>query len=162
MPDVNPRILTVINPFRRKKYMRKRFIILGLMLLILAACNGASNNGNTTNQGQAPANAIEIDIIYAPESDEYMQEIMRRFNEAYRAGNNPVTGERLTSSERPVFIQGQSGSSGVVMQQIVNAVTNPGSSNIAQPTIFQPSVSHWLALANFETRRELFDLADSP
>ena len=140
--------------------MRKLFILLGLMLL-LTACN-AIGGGNNNGPGSPPANAIEISIIYAPESNEYMQEIMRRFNEAYRNGNNPVTGERLASGERPVFITGESGSSGVVMRQVVNAVTNPGSGNIAQPTIFQPSVSHWLALANFEARRDLFDLADSP
>jgi Ca-activated chloride channel family protein len=32
---------------------------------------------------------------------------------------------------------------------------------VKRPTIFQPSVSHWLALANYQSGRELFNLADS-
>jgi Ca-activated chloride channel family protein len=47
------------------------------------------------------------------------------------------------------------------MQQIVNAVTIPTSSNVAQPTIFEPSVSHWLALANFQAGRQIFDLSEA-
>ena len=80
----------------------------------------------------------------------------------YRNGTNPVTGESLGSGERPIYVQGEPGSSGVIMQGIVRAVTNPTSPNAVTPTIFQPSVSHWLALANFQSGRELFDLADSP
>ena len=33
---------------------------------------------------------------------------------------------------------------------------------MARPTIFSPSVSHWLALVNFQTGRQIFDLSDSP
>jgi Ca-activated chloride channel family protein len=141
--------------------MRKLVILLSLLLVLLAACDTGGGGANG-NQGQAPANAIEITIIYAPESEAYLQEIMTRFNEAYRNNTNPVTGQRLQSGERPIFITGASGSSGTVMTQIVNAVTNPGSGNTVQPTIFQPSVSHWLALANYEANRDIFDLADSP
>lgn len=141
--------------------MRKLLSLIVLLMLALAACDSAGDSNNN-NLGEIPDNAIEITIIYAPESDAYMQDIMRRFNDSYRNGTNPVTGQGLQSGERPIYISGESGSSGVVTLQIVNAVTNPASGDIARPTIFQPSVSHWLALANHEANRDLFDLADAP
>jgi len=143
--------------------MRKLFILLTGILFALTACSssgGDNNNGN--NFGEPPENAIIVTIIYAPESDEYMQRIIPAFNEAYRNGTNPVTGESLASGERPIFVQGEPGSSGVVMEGIVRAITNPTSPNAVTPTIFQPSVSHWLALANYQSGRDLFDLANSP
>lgn len=141
--------------------MRKLFILITTLLLALTACNAIPGTDGTT-QGAIPDNAIIIDIIYAPESDDYMQIIIPAFNEAYRNGTNPVTGASLANGERPIYVQGEPGSSGVIMQGIVRAVTNPTSPNAVTPTIFQPSVSHWLALANFQSGRELFDLADSP
>lgn len=135
----------------------KHWIWMLVVLLALGACTGS---GDATPG--VPANAIEISIIYAPESEDYMKTIIPRFNESYRNGINPVTGERLAAGEKPIYVTGRSGSSGTVMQGIVNAVENPNSSNVERPTIFQPSVSHWLALANYETGRNLFDLADSP
>jgi Ca-activated chloride channel family protein len=135
----------------------KHWIWMLVVLLALGACTDA---GEAT--AGVPENAIEISIIYAPESEDYMKTIIPRFNESYRSGINPVTGERLASGEKPIYVTGRSGSSGTIMQGIVNAVENPGSSNVERPTIFQPSVSHWLALANYETGRTLFDLADSP
>lgn len=41
---------------------------------------------------------------------------------------------------------------------IVNAFVDPGSGNVYHPTIFQPSVSHWLDLVNFQTGRAVFNL----
>ncbi|MDQ7025234.1 MAG: VWA domain-containing protein [Anaerolineae bacterium] len=141
--------------------MRKLLSLIILLMFALTACNSVDGSDGSS-LGAIPENAIEITIIYAPESDAYMPEIMSRFNESYRNGRNPVTGQELQSGERPIYISGQPGSSGVVTLQIVNAVTNPASGDIARPTIFQPSVSHWLALANHEANRDLFDLADSP
>lgn len=141
--------------------MHRLRLILGLLaaLLLLAACD--NNGGDSSVSGEKPANAIEISIIYAPESKDYMVQFIPAFNEAYRRGTNPVTGQALRSDERPIYVTGVDGSSGTVMQGIVNAVLTPNSENIARPTIFQPSVSHWLALANYLARRELFDLANS-
>jgi Ca-activated chloride channel family protein len=48
------------------------------------------------------------------------------------------------------------------MQGIVNALIAPNNANVERPTIFAPSVSHWLALANYQSGREIFDLANSP
>ncbi|MFQ3658157.1 MAG: extracellular solute-binding protein, partial [Anaerolineae bacterium] len=139
--------------------MRGRWVLSVLVALaVLAGCTGDGGGSSSA----APANAIEITIIYAPESADYLPTIMNQFNESYRQGINPVTGQRLAAGERPIFITGRDGSSGTVMQGIVNAVLTPNSENVARPTIFQPSVRHWLALANYQARRELFDLADSP
>jgi Ca-activated chloride channel family protein len=135
------------------------FLMSGLLAaLLLGACTGSESS----TASSAPPNAIEISIIYAPESADYLPTIMNQFNESYRQGINPVTGQRLAAGERPIFITGRDGSSGTVMQGIVNAVLTPNSENVARPTIFQPSVRHWLALANYQARRELFDLANSP
>jgi Ca-activated chloride channel homolog len=132
---------------------RLTFVVLMIFLIILAGCD--------SNESDAPANAIQIEIIYAPESDLYMPQIIADFNQAYQEGRNPVTGERLASGEQRIFVTGRAGSSGTVMQGIVNAVIAPNNQNVARPTIFQPSVSHWLALANFQSGRQLFDLADA-
>lgn len=144
--------------------MRKLLFTLTSLLFALTACNAIGGDGGTEtdNFGEPPANAIIINIVYAPESDDYMQQIIPAFNEAYRNGTNPVTGQSLANGERPIFVTGETGSSGVVMQGIVRAITNPTSPNAVTPTIFQPSVSHWLALANFQSGRDLFDLNDSP
>jgi Ca-activated chloride channel family protein len=84
------------------------------------------------------------------------------FNRAFAEGRNPVTGQPLASGERPIYVTGKDASSGTVMQGIVNAVIAPGNVNVERPTLWSPSVSHWLALANYNTGRELFDLTDSP
>lgn len=139
--------------------MRGRWVLSVLAALaVLAGCTGSGGGGSAA----VPANAVEISIIYAPESADYLPTIMNQFNESYRQGINPVTGQRLAAGERPIFITGRDGSSGTIMQGIVNAVLTPNSENVARPTIFQPSVRHWLALANYQARRELFDLGDSP
>lgn len=137
-------------------------LLLLILLAVLAACD---NTGGNTNQGstgtvQRPSNAIDVSIIYAPESDLYMPQVIEDFNRAYAQGRNPITGDALASGETPIYVTGKSGSSGTVMQGIVNAIIAPNNQNVEQPTIFQPSVSHWLALANEQSGRELFDMSD--
>lgn len=109
-----------------------------------------------------PSDAIEISIIFAPEEELYIMDAIREFNQSYADGVNPVTGENLGSNERPIFITGRPGSSGTVHQGIINAIIAPNNANVEKPTIFSPSVSHWLALVNHQTGRQIFDLADSP
>lgn len=147
----------------------KRFnlwIVMMITAIALVACgdDGGSTTETTTDnnaqQQNIPDGAVVIDIIYAPESDQYMPKIIEDFNTAYRNGNNPLTGNTLASGDPVIYVQGAPGSSGTMMQAIVNAVTAPGNANTAQPTIFQPSVSHWLSLANFLSREEIFDLTD--
>jgi Ca-activated chloride channel homolog len=148
---------------KRHLWQKRPFwwLIVIVMLALLGACDGGGDASPTTAADAPPPNAIEISIIYAPESHDYMQKIIPDFNNAYRQGTNPVTGQPLANGERPIFIRGESGSSGTIMQGIVNAILIPNSENIKKPTIFQPSVSHWLALANFQAKRDLFTLSEA-
>lgn len=140
--------------------MHRRTVLLwGLMLaLIFAGCSG---NSGGTNTGGKPANAIEIALIYAPESDLYMPNIIAEFNRVSASGTNPVTGQAWGANQPPVWVVGQVGSSGTVAQGIVNAFIAPNNANVARPVIFQPSVSHWLALVNFQAGREVFNLSEA-
>ncbi|MCC6805124.1 MAG: VWA domain-containing protein [Anaerolineae bacterium] len=135
-----------------------------LIAALLVACSGNDQPSGQATQSVSTAcagNAIEISIIYAPESDLYMPQVMTDFNRAYREGKNPVTGSNLANGEQPICISGVPGSSGTVMQGIINAVIAPNNQNVARPVIFEPSVSHWLALANYQSGRQLFDLAET-
>lgn len=134
--------------------------VMALITFVTACGGGAAVNG--TPVVDKPSNAIEISIVYAPEFAPFMPQVINDFNRVYAGGRNPVTGQPLASGEQPVYVTGKDGSSGTIMQGIVNAVIAPGNANVVQPTIWSPSVSHWLALANYQTGRELFDLADSP
>ncbi|HLA45830.1 MAG TPA: VWA domain-containing protein [Aggregatilineales bacterium] len=150
-----------------KGWSRVLTVMLVLALAVVACDVGSSTDSATplpaaTDTPPIPEDAIEISIIYAPESDLYLKTAIEDFNRAYREGRNPLTGEPLADSENPIFVTGRSGSSGTVMQGIVNAFIAPNNVNVERPTIFAPSVSHWLALANFQAGREVFDLANSP
>lgn len=147
---------------------QKRLIALMLILVtgLLAACDlGSSSSGTPGAQSGKPANAIEVSIIYAPESALYMPRIIQSFNDLSSQGKNPVTGEAYASGAKPIWVvdptEGKGGSSGTVMQGIVNAIIAPNNQNVAKPVIYEPSVSHWLALANERSGRQLFDLANS-
>ena len=142
------------------------FVLMSILLLALVACDGGNQPSSTqvssTNNGVArPANAIEISIVYAPESEQYMPKVIEDFNRAMAQGQNPATGQALASGQRPVYITGEDGSSGTVMQGIVNAIIAPNNANVRRPTIFGPSVSHWYALANYQSGRSLFDLSQA-
>lgn len=152
-----------MNPFRM---LRLIFVIFSLAILV--GCTGETSQqsvvferGESPNVVERPANAIEISIIYAPESELYLPQAIEEFNRSYANGINPLTGQALTSGERPIYVVGKSGSSGTVMQGIVNAIIAPNNQNVERPTIFAPSVSHWLALANYFAGRELFNLAEA-
>ncbi len=152
-----------------------RFAIGLLMLWLLAGCQEAGIAGGGvpqpapgfeiyTENGAVPRarGAVDIYIVYSPESQQYMPELIRRFNQSYAEGKNPLTGAALGRDEQPIYVWGTdpvTGSSGTVMQGIVNAIVEPNNANVYRPTIYQPSVSHWLALANYASGRELFDLA---
>jgi len=137
----------------------KRFNFM--MIILLIASISCSTTVPSLGDGK-PENAIEISILYAPESDVYMKDAMAAFNTSYAKGINPVTNQPLGKDEKPIWITGASASSGTVEQGIINAIIAPNNANVAKPTIFEPSVSHWLALVNFQTGRQVFDLADSP
>jgi Ca-activated chloride channel family protein len=103
-------------------------------------------------------------IVYSPESQTYMPRIIQAFNTASAAGRNPVTGQNWASGQRPIYMRGQdptTGSSGTVAQGVINSFIAPNNENVYHPTIFQPSVSHWLELINFQTGRQVFNVAES-
>ncbi len=138
-----------------------RLVWIMLLVLLLAACDNNSPAAVVSDCSTQPlADSIQISIIYAPESDQYLPQVMRDFNCAWANGTNPVTGQPRASGDRPVFITGKQGSSGTVMQGIVNAIIAPNNQNVERPTIFSPSVSHWLALANEQTGQQLFDMGN--
>lgn len=111
-----------------------------------------------------PNNAIDVFILYSPESQQYMPRIIQQFNQLSTSGKNPVTGQDWASGESPIYVHGQqptTGSSGTAAQGVVNAIIAPSNANVYHPTIFQPSVSHWLALVNQQSGRDVFNLADA-
>lgn len=134
-----------------------RMMVL-LVLMVLAACNGGGDPGTNVS------NAVEVSIVYAPESALYMPQTIDEFNRLSAQGKNPVTGEAWASGQQPVRVvdltNGAGASSGTVMQGIVNAIIAPSNANVSRPVIFAPSVSHWLVLANELASRELFDLGN--
>ncbi len=155
--------------------------VLFVLLLALAACSGGGGGGQGGSaQGAAaapgttraiydqnggvgkPDNAIEVYIVYAPESQTYMPEIIRQFNQAYANGTNPLTGQSLAQGERPVYVWGtdpvDGGSSGTVAQDIINTLSVSNYDAVYRPTIFAPSVSHWLSIVNYETSQQVFDV----
>ena len=144
------------------RYKRLLLVTIGLFLTLLACSLGDVDLDSDSSSVRKPDDAIEISIIYAPESDLYLPEAIENFNRSYANGTNPLSGEKLGSDEKPIFVVGETGSSGTIHQAIVNAIIAPNNVLVAQPTIFAPSVSHWLALVNFEAGREIFDLNDSP
>ena len=147
--------------------MHRKTITMMILFIVftLIACGFGGlfeDGGAATSNVDKPDNAVEIEIIYAPESRLYLPEAIENFNRSYASGTNPITGQSLGSDEQPIFVIGREGSSGTIHQAIVNAIIAPNNSLVETPTIFAPSVSHWLALVNFEVGREVFDLNDSP
>ncbi|MFW5691916.1 MAG: VWA domain-containing protein [Chloroflexota bacterium] len=151
-----------------------RLFLLTVLVGLLAACSGESDStesvvfeqDNTSSQtvaqpGAIPEDAVVISIVYAPESELYLPQAIADFNSAFASGINPVTGAALADGERPIYVEGRQGSSGTVMQGIVNVYLAPNNENVERPVIFAPSVSHWLALVNYETGREVFMLNEA-
>lgn len=133
-----------------------------LLTFVLVSCNGSDQPAQPTSVANSCAgNAINIDIVYSPEFAPFMPQVMSDFNRAFAGGRNPVTGQALAQGETPICITGRDGSSGTVMQGIVNAFIAPNNQNVVRPTIFSPSVSHWLALVNYQAGRQVFDLSNS-
>ncbi len=151
-----------------------KFLLMLLPLLLSLACSFGSDDGGDSGitltgndtATACPANSVEIEIIYAPESELYLAgetyDAINQFNRAYADGRNPLTGQPLAEGERPICVKGEPGSSGRIAQGIINAIIAPNNTNVAKPTLFSPSVSHWLALVNYQAGRQIFDLADSP
>ena len=83
----------------------KRLIGILLIMLagILAACDFGGAGPSGVAQSGKPADAIDVSIIYAPESALYMPRVIQDFNQLSKEGKNPVTGQPLASGEKPVW-----------------------------------------------------------
>ena len=68
------------------------FVLMAALALVVVACGGeqpSSTRIETTPSGvQRPSNAIDISIVYAPESEQYMPQVIEDFNRAMAQGNN--------------------------------------------------------------------------
>jgi Ca-activated chloride channel family protein len=141
-------------------------LIVGAAVLIVAAVLCSRTAGQLVNRATGdfskPNNAIEVSLIYAPEEDLYIRDVITDFNRSYAQGRNPVTGKNLANGERPIWVEGINASSGTVAQGIVNAFVAPNNVNVSRPVIFSPSVRHWLALVNYQTGQPVFDVNGSP
>jgi Ca-activated chloride channel homolog len=116
---------------------------------------------NSVGEPQKPDNAIVVSLIYAPEEELYITQAITDFNRSMLNGVNPVDGGKLPGRE-VYWIEGKSMSSGTAEQGIVNAIIAPNNANVVQPTIYSPSVRHWLALVNYKTGRRIFDVDAAP
>lgn len=143
-------------------------IIVGaaILVVIIALLGRAVSNfiAGMSPTVERPANAIVVDFIYAPEFDKNLNvsTIITDFNRAFAQGRNPVTGQPLSGGERPIWIEGRSGSSGTVHEGIINAFIAPNNANVERPTLWSPSVRHWLALVNYQTGQRVFDVDGAP
>ena len=141
-------------------------LIVGAAVLVVAVALFSRTIGplvsRATGDFSKPSNAIEVSLIYAPEEDLYIRDVITDFNRSFAQGRNPVTGKDLANGERPIWVEGVSASSGTVAQGIVNAYIAPNNANVQRPIIFSPSVRHWLALINYQTGQTVFDVDGSP
>ena len=101
--------------------MKRLNLILIILILASISC---STSLPPLGEGK-PANAIEISIIYAPESDAYMKDVITAFNTSYAKGINPVSNQPLGKDEKPIWVTGESGSSGTVEQGIISGTIVP-------------------------------------
>jgi len=141
-------------------------LLVGVAVLIVVVVVGLRAVGGLLDGGNAnfskPQNAVEISVVYAPELDLYMRDVITDFNRSYAQGRNPVTGKELARGEKPIWVSGGPASSGTVAQGIINAVIAPNNANVERPTLFAPSVRHWLALVNYQTGQSVFDVNGAP
>lgn len=105
-----------------------------------------------------PPNTVAITIAYAPEEAVYLVPAIEAFNASFAKGIDPLTEKQLSETEQRIFVIGYAASSGTAHQGIINAILAPSNANVERPTIYAPSVSHWPALVNQQTGRDIFDL----
>jgi Ca-activated chloride channel homolog len=91
-----------------------------------------------------PEGATEIVLYYAPESDLYLPAIIAEFNKSVGS---------------QYYVTGYQVSSGTAHTRIAEVVTEKrqdftfGAAMLPPPTIFQPSVRHWLDLINLQAKQ---------
>jgi len=131
-----------INFLSKLKTFGLGTLLIGLSLFLISL----QAVGQISKTSKTP---VEISIIYAPEEAGYLVDAIKDFNDSYR------------NAKIPILVKGEAGSSGVIAEAIINAISFPNDEHVEKPTIFSPSVSHWLSLVNYETGQSVFDLAKS-
>jgi Ca-activated chloride channel homolog len=134
-------------------------LVVGGVLASRAISDIVAQNSPTVNK---PSNAVDVTLIYAPEEELYIRDVITDFNRSMARGVNPVTGQDLPRGQQPIWIEGRSASSGTAAQGIINAIIAPNNTNVEKPIIFSPSVRHWLALVNYQTGQQIFDVNGAP
>lgn len=137
------------------------FAVIAIAILISQLVPNFANFNFGTISGSDNRATTEISIIYAPESESYLKDAIQDFNNSFEKSINPITGEKLKNGEKKIKITGKSGSSGTVRTDIVSAINGSKTDQVERPTIFEPSVSTWLQLVNFETGKEVFKMDEA-
>lgn len=153
--------ISVIHIFKKQL----RFLAIVAIFLILASAVGydtPTSDPTATAPSNCSPDAISISVVYSGEVDYYLKDIMSEFNELSAGGAlNPDTNVPLAVAGKPICVSGQPVRAGTVRTGLINAITAPNNQNVLQPTIWSPSVSHWLFLANEDAGRELFDIVET-
>ena len=159
MREICPQCVWTNNIMNRQRALF--FGIIALAVVVVACLLGSNLISGLLPQSSTfskPSNAVEVSIVYAPEEELYMTQVITDFNRSYANGRNPISNKDLARGEKPVWVVGKSGSSGVVAEGIRNALIAPNNERIEKPTIYSPSVRHWLALVNYQTGQRVFDV----
>jgi len=107
-------------------------VLLVVLALLFSSCGSLpGGGGDTTDSGQAPANAVRITIAYSPEKEGWLKERIAAFNRS-----------RIQVDGRPVFVEGINRSSGAARTEIKNGQL--------QVTVWSPSASTWLEVLKYE------------
>lgn len=115
---------------------------------------------NQVNVAPCATGALQIILTFSlNDQQNYMTPAVERFNSAYAEGRHPLTGAALMATDFRICVIAQLISSSTATQGLVNAIIAPNNENVVRTTLFSPTVSTWLALANYRSGRELFDMS---
>ena len=106
--------------------------VIGVALLSAGRGGGEGGGGG----GGAPPGSLRVTFAYSPEKEKLLEPLIESFND-----------ERREVAGRPVFVEGQSISSGEAQTKIAKGSL--------QPTAWSPASSLWGRLLNFEADRPL-------
>jgi Ca-activated chloride channel family protein len=161
--------MKVIRKSERDAWPLSGIIIISVMLIVLGCTTpGDSAAVNTDVVTNCAPEAIEITIAYMPlgsenttDENDWVPRAIGQFNQSYLNGQDPLTGQPLASGHKPICVTGYEEPSGIVARRLIDAVQAPDLRDPSKlPTLFQPAVTHWLTLVNYNSGRPLFSPAD--
>lgn len=115
---------------------RGQVVLIVLAVLAVAAVAFLRDGGDKTGGGtaKAPPRALRVPFVYSPEKDKLLRPLIAAFNRE----RNEVAGQ-------PVFVEGESMSSGEAQEKIARGRL--------KPVAWSPASSLWGRLLNFEADR---------